>query len=430
MSNTDFTPFIDPANVPRIPKAACRMSFDAYPPFLEPLLGMWGPLSRQPLVGVTNDGKVHPGLYGFRSERAPVEAAAIAANRWLESLDTDTRAKVCFPVQSELWRHWQNTPLLLRDPQIELEELGPTQRELGMEVVKASLSAEGARRTREVMLNNFFLGQINDLPELLGEWAFTLSIFGTPSTAEPWGWQLFGHHLSVNCLFIGDQMVLSPVFMGVEPDREVGPQQRRLFEPHEYLALTFMRSLTDAERNRAILYDSMLTADQPPGRYHQDDGRMVGGAYQDNRVVPYEGLNIASLDAAQQRHLLDLAGLFVANMPDGPAEARLREIESYFEQTHFAWIGQANDIDPFYFRIHSPVALIEFDHHSGIFLSNKDPARFHVHTVVRSPNAGDYGRDLLRQHYAAGGHDRHVHDHGHSHGSHSHDGGKTFHSHD
>jgi hypothetical protein len=428
MSNADFTPYIEPDNVPRLAKAQCRMGFDAYPPFLEPLLGMWGPLSREPLIGMTSDGTVHPGLYGFRSEKAPVEAAASAATRWLDSLDADTRAKVNFPVQSDFWCQWQNTPLMLRDPQIELEVLDPEQRSLGMEVIKASLSAEGARRTREVMLNNLFLGQINDLPDLLGEWAFTLSIFGAPSTAQPWGWQLFGHHLSLNCLFIGDQMVLSPVFMGVEPDREVGPEQRRLFEPHEQLALKFMQSLTDSERDRAVLYGSMLNSDQPPGRYHQDDGRMVGGAFQDNRIVPYEGLTISSLDAAQRRNLLDLAGLFIANMPDGPAEARLREIESFFDHTHFAWIGQANDVDPFYFRIHSPVALIEFDHHSGIFLSNKEPERFHVHTVVRSPNAGDYGLDLLRQHYAAGGHDHGPH--GHGAGNHSHDGGKTFHSHD
>jgi hypothetical protein len=97
------------------------------------------------------------------------------------------------------------------------------------------------------------------------------------------------------------------------------------------------------------------------------------------------------------------------------------------------WIGKADDVNPFYFRIHSPVALLEFDHHSGIFLSNKEPERFHVHTCARTPNGNDYGFDLLRQHYAKGGHDDggvHGHDHSHGHDTHSHDGGHTFHSHD
>ena len=44
--------------------------------------------------------------------------------------------------------------------------------------------------------------------------------------------------------------------------------------------------------------------------------------------------------------------------------------------------------------------MLEFDHHSGIWLANEEPAKCHIHTVVRTPNGNDYGRDLLRQHYA------------------------------
>jgi hypothetical protein len=46
------------------------------------------------------------------------------------------------------------------------------------------------------------------------------------------------------------------------------------------------------------------------------------------------------------------------------------------------------------------VLLIEFDHLRGIALDNDFPSRAHIHTVVRTPNGNDYGRDLLRQHYA------------------------------
>jgi hypothetical protein len=147
----------------------------------------------------------------------------------------------------------------------------------------------------------------------------------------------------------------------------------------------------------------------------------VGGAFQDNRIVPFEGVEVGALGRAQKRALMSLAELFVDNLPDGPAEGRMRELERYLDQTHLAWIGPANDIDPFYFRIHSPVVLIEFDHHSGIFLANKEPERFHIHAIVRTPNGGDYGADLLRQHYALGGHghantrDSHG-GHGHRHG--------------
>ncbi|HKP78595.1 MAG TPA: DUF3500 domain-containing protein [Phenylobacterium sp.] len=428
MSTADYSRYVDPAKAPPLTKAACRMSLEAYAPFLERLLGVWAPLSREPFRGITAEGTVIEGLSGFRSEGAPVAAAAEAAGRWLASLPPALRAKACFPVDSDLWRHWQNTPLLLRDPQVELIDLPMPLRELALEIVRVSLSAEGYRRTREVMANNLFLGGLVGMTDVLNDWAFTLSIFGTPSTVEPWGWQLFGHHLALNCMFIGDQMVLSPVFMGVEPDRELGPEHRRLFEPHETHALRLMTSLSDAERTKAVLYGSMLTADQPPARFHPDDGRQLGGAFRDNRIVPYEGLPVGSLDRQQKRLLLQLAELFVGNMPDGPAEARMRDIERHLQETHFAWIGPADEVNPFYFRIHSPVALIEFDHHSGVFLANEDPARFHVHTIVRTPNGGDYGFDLLRRHYAQGGHDRGAA--AHSHDAHSHDGGHTFHRHD
>lgn len=443
MSTEDFRKFVDPSTAPQLKADQRRMTLEAYPPPLERLVGMWSRLSREQLVGMTSDGSVIADLYGFRSEKAPVAAATAAAKSWLASLSPEEREQVCFPVSSDLWRHWQNTPLLLRDPQVELGELSDRARHLALEVVKASLSSEGFRRSRAVMENNLFLGQLVGLTGVLNQWAFALSIFGEPSPTEPWGWQIFGHHLALNCLFIGDQMILSPVFMGVEPDAALGPSHRRLFEPHEKQALAVMQSLTQKQRSDATLYASMAAKDQPPGRFHPDDGRQQGGAFQDNRIVPYEGLAIGGLDARQRREMIALADIFLATMPQGPAEARLRDIERHLDASYFAWIGAADDVNPFYFRLHSPVALIEFDHHSGIFLSNEDPARFHVHTIVRSPNAGDYGLDLLRQHYASGNHGRNLgegvarppgHEHGpaglnHSHG-HSHDGGQTFHCHD
>jgi hypothetical protein len=75
------------------------------------------------------------------------------------------------------------------------------------------------------------------------------------------------------------------------------------------------------------------------------------------------------------------------------------EVRAHLPETHFSWIGGFGDEDAFYYRVHSPVILIEFDHQSGVFLDNDEPERFHVHTVVRTPNGNDYGRDLLRQHY-------------------------------
>jgi hypothetical protein len=48
------------------------------------------------------------------------------------------------------------------------------------------------------------------------------------------------------------------------------------------------------------------------------------------------------------------------------------------------------------------VILIEFDHQRPANLSRPSrgaPTRQHIHSVVRTPNGNDYGKDLLRQHY-------------------------------
>ena len=34
--------------------------------------------------------------------------------------------------------------------------------------------------------------------------------------------------------------------------------------------------------------------------------------------------------------------------------------------------------------------MIEFDNHAGVYLTNEEPANFHVHTLVRTPNGNDY----------------------------------------
>jgi hypothetical protein len=81
----------------------------------------------------------------------------------------------------------------------------------------------------------------------------------------------------------------------------------------------------------------------------------------------------------------------------------MAEIEARLDETYFAWIGEISPDAVFYYRIHSPVVLIEFDHQRPVgirhLVETRGPIREHVHAVVRTPNGNDYGKDLLRQHY-------------------------------
>ena len=94
---------------------------------------------------------------------------------------------------------------------------------------------------------------------------------------------------------------------------------------------------------------------------------------------------------------------FVGNLRDGHAGIRMQEVAEYLDDTWFAWIGDTKDDSVFYFRIHSPVILIEFDHQppagTRTLYPDRKPVRDHIHVMIRTPNGNDYGKDLLRQHY-------------------------------
>lgn len=98
--------------------------------------------------------------------------------------------------------------------------------------------------------------------------------------------------------------------------------------------------------------------------------------------------------------LLHVIETYVNRMRSGHAQVRLEEVTRHLSDTVFAWIGACDDDAVFYYRVLSPVILIEFDHQRGIALDDDQPTRKHIHTVVRTPNGNDYGKDLLRQHYA------------------------------
>lgn len=368
---------------------------------VDALFSSWRALYEKPFSGITSDGNVVPNLYSLEPSGAPTRSMVNAAGELLACLSNDQRSGMTFPIDGRQWRSWNNTPLWLYEYGLLLEDLPAAQRKAILELVSASLSAKGFQMTRDVMRLNQFLGELIDNTGFCGEWSYRFSLFGAPSMTEPWGWQLYGHHLALNCFVLGEQMVLSPTFMGAEPPwADEGPLAgTRLFEDQESAGLQIMRSLSAAQQNKAIIYPSILSKDLPPERKNRDDGRHWGGAFQDNRVIPYEGISVSELAPEQQKLVLDLADIHVRPLPEGPHKARIDQIKLHLPDTHFAWIGGFGDESAFYYKLHSPVVLIEFDHHPGILLTNKEPSRAHVHSIVRTPNGNDYGADLLRLHY-------------------------------
>jgi hypothetical protein len=352
---------------------------------------------REPFVGITTDGAALPGLYAISATGVSTRPLVDAAQAFIAALDAEQRRRVQFGLDDSEWRAWSNIhPFIMRHG-VPLDECSTEQREAGLALLRASTSARGFDLARDVMRLNDALGEITGRPEEYGEWYYWLSIFGEPSTEAPWGWQLDGHHLIVNCFVLGDQVVISPTFFGSEPTSVATGKHAgtRVFEAEERTGLAFARGLSAAQREVAIpsSTEGALLAQRM-------DGRVQTAAFRDNRVMPYVGLAGREMDSQQRRALLDLVAIYTGRMPEGHAELRLEEIAHHLEETRFFWVGGLDDNAVFYYRIQSPVVLIEFDHLSGIAFDNEEPTRNHIHTVARTPNGGDYGKDLLRQHYA------------------------------
>ena len=371
--------------------------------FAGPMIQGWEILYPQPFTGVTSDGVVRPGLYPLSpataGQEAPAAAMAAAARDLLASLTPARAGKLCYSVDAHEWQSWANPEFMQHDTGLRLDELAPNLRELILAVVEASLSPAGFDLVRNLMRINGFLGELVELPALMNEYSYNFALYGEPSVTAPWGWQLFGHHVALNVLVAGTQMVVSPVFLGAEPDViDAGPHQGvAVFKGRIALARQLMASLPGPLRHKATLFADMQDPAMPEGRLHPGDERHLAGCFQDNRVIPYEGIPVSEMPAAARAILDALLADFIELLPDGPRSARRQEIEAHWDETWFCWIGGWEAQEAFYFRLQSPVLVMELDHHTGVFLSNDTPAPFHMHTVMRTPNGNDYGRELVRQ---------------------------------
>ncbi|MGB7101073.1 MAG: DUF3500 domain-containing protein [Xanthobacteraceae bacterium] len=372
------------------------------PPINEILEVMPKKLLAEPFKGITCDGKVHKNLFVLEPNGAPVEAMTEAARAILAVATPDELRKISQPIDSEQWRKWSNPEFYVFRDTLRLEEHGEPIRAAILDLLAASMSPKGFEKAINCMRINHFLGELVNARKVMNEYSYNFCLFGEPSLTAPWGWQYFGHHLCLHCFVVGKSMTISPMFMGAEPNEiDVGPfAGTTIFRDEERVGLQLMQSLPRDQKDRAQIYKSMKDPAMPPGRWIFSDQRHLGGAFQDNRIIPYEGVLASEMGKAQQRTLLDLVGAFIEYLPPGPLAARLSEVERHIGETYFSWIGRHGDNDIYYYRIQSPVIMVEFDHHSGVFLCNVEPERFHIHTLVRTPNGNDYGKDWLRAYNA------------------------------
>lgn len=348
-------------------------------------------LAGDEFVGIVTSEGMQDGLFPIKSTGVSTEPIVKSANAFLDGLTEDQKKKAIFTIDSDQFRKWSNVDVgMFKRNGISLKEMTQNQRKLAYQLLSDALSAKGLQLSKDIMKTDHTLAEINDDYEKFNELAYYFTILGTPSTETPWGFQLNGHHLAINYFVLGDQVVMTPTFMGGEPIITTSGKYKgnTIFQDEQNIGLKFMQSLPKELQSKATLSSD------------KNKNSMKSSAFLDNMTLDYQGLNVSELSAEKQNELLNLAGLYINNMREGHAKVRMQEVKDHINDTYFAWIGPTTDDGVFYYRIHSPVVLIEFDHQGpvGIRGGSRKPTRNHIHTMVRTPNGNDYGKDYLRQH--------------------------------
>lgn len=351
----------------------------------------------EPFEGVHTSQGRQDGLFPIRSTGVSTAPIVKAGQAFLKSLRPEQQKKAIFSVQDNEWRDWANFDNgLFRRQGISIKEMTRTQREKAYQLLEESLSAKGLQLSKDIMKTDQTLRELNNNDPIYDEELYFFTIMGQPSATEPWGWQIDGHHLIINYFVLGDQVVMTPTFMGGEPIITTSGkyQGNTIFQDEQNLGLKFIQSLPAAQQEKAIiLKEKTRNSNQTE-------------AFKDNAVLDYEGLPVAEMSDEHKKTLLHLIDQYISNMREGHAEVKMEEVVEHLDETYFAWVGATDEDAVFYYRIHSPVVLIEFDHQSpvGINTGSRAPTRQHIHTVVRTPNGNDYGKDLLRQHLESSHH--------------------------
>lgn len=341
-------------------------------------------------------GTVKDGLFTLQDEEVPIEQIVRATKDLQTLLSTEQLAKISLHVDSPEWRSWSNPEFLLSDKGLRLDEVDTHTRDAILGILKSTLSPEGFTKAVSAMRINGFLGELIHSQKVMNEFSYNFVMFGRPSTTRPWGYQFYGHHLCLNIFFYNRQIVISPWFTGAEPNEiDTGPYAgTTILRNEEAYGLKLMQSLSPELQKRAQIYKLMHDPAMPPGRWNRDDQRHLCGAYRDNRLVPYEGIKMSEMTEEQKKLVEKILAEYILYLPEKARTMRLKHILSFESETYFSWIGGFTDSDPFYYRIQNPVIVAEFDHHSGVIMTNQEPAKFHIHTTLRTANGGDYGMAL------------------------------------
>jgi hypothetical protein len=322
--------------------------------------------------------------------RASRQTMAALAKDLLESLTEAQRRMAQLPFDDAERFNWHFVP---REREgLPLGEMSPESLAAAHALLHAALSEVGYQKANDIMHLEEPLGLIErHRGPRRDPGNYSVTLFGDPGRL-PWGWRIEGHHLSLNFTALSEELIaVTPAFFGTNPARvpDGYPMAgHRALGRETDLSYQLIRSLDEARRTQAIIAETSL-------------GNIVSAPGREDVLRERQGLPLAAMPEGLRDLAMELLGAFAHSLRDDLAEAELARIrDAGVGQIHFAWGGPLEDGRANYWRLHGPISLIEYD--------NTQNNANHIHSVWHDLER-NFGRDVLREHYQAGGH---QHGHG------------------
>jgi hypothetical protein len=297
------------------------------------------------------------------------------ASRFVDALEPLQRELAVRPLDDEERRSWAYWPMAR--PGVPFGVLDRAQAKLAHRLLAAALPEVPFAQAEAIMA----LDEVLDRRE---GWAsdrrnrddYWVTVFGTPSKAEPWGFRFEGHHVSVHATVLGAEVRLTPLFLGANPAEVRDHHARVVLAPlahEERLGFELLHALSGEQRRAAL-----IAAEAPHDIATRNASRI------DAEPMP-GGVPLEALDGEARRAAGQLLELYLARFPAGAQRPDATA-------ARFAWAGAAEPGTGHYYRVSGPGLLIELD--------NTQDGANHVHTVVRDPRS-DFGDDVLARHHRA-----------------------------
>jgi hypothetical protein len=305
---------------------------------------------------------------------------ADAAQKFLDGLSAEQKAKTTFPFDAPERLRWAFVPL--QDAQkrptrkgLRFEEMTAPQREAALALVQAGTSEKGYQQATTIMSLESILSELEKGGRNVRDpgWYF-VSIFGTPGKSGRWGWRIEGHHLSLNYVVAdGKTVSATPAFFGANPATVLaGPRQGlRAIPDVDDLARELYRSLDDAQRKQA---------EQPAAKLPRKQFPEVD-AHEAAKVGAAEGVAAGTMTNKQRAVLERLIHAYIDRLPADVAAAEMGRIrQSGTDKVHFAFAGGTDQGQPRSYRLQGPTFVAEFLNVQDD--SAKNPAN-HIHSAWR-----------------------------------------------